>query len=481
MSEKIKLILYSKYTQYALLLFGVFSALIPIIGSLLKSGIESDSAYYICIAERVAEGYIPYKTIGLGYTPLYIYIMAVLQMLFTIPNGLYWPYLLLHYLLEIGIAFSIYGIVTQLGSDKKISIFCAWLYLMMSHWLQGNAVLLEAPSVFFGMLSIYMVLHFKGRSLWNELWIGAFAAGSFLCKQYGLGFLVLDLYVIIAINKQGWRHCLTFILGYILPIVFCLLYFGNSLLLGIFNGYGTSSASEAGMDVSIVSKIHSIIENLWYFCYMVCPIVVLIVFSLYQACKQGRIWTLMLGILGILGFSLEFYFSGGQLHYYQYHVPFAILIISELLCIRDVKFLQCCKYVLLGWVLLVTFYKTYNNRVYKQYLKGNQRAVQSAKTETIKEYISVGDKVWIVHGGEYYLYFTLDNLPPNIETIGYSFGPLGLNEEKAFTQAKNADWIIRYSEDYPYESFFTDSLKKYVEQYPTIAIEDSTILLHKMH
>ena len=88
--------------------------------------------------------------------------------------------------------------------------------------------------------------------------------------------------------------------------------------------------------------------------------------------------------------------------------------------------------------------------------------------------------MFIIHGGLYYLYYVADIMPPNIETIGYSFGPQGLNKEKATQQINTADWVIRYSKDYPYESFFTDSLKHYLEHYPTISIQDSTILLHKM-
>jgi len=481
MNEKILKVIRTKWFQWGLLGVAGITALIPIIGSIIKTGVDCDSAYYICIAERIIDGFKPYVDVNLGYTPLYIYIMAFLKWACQIPTGMYWPYLLLHYLMQIGISFAIYGIAHKFGSSKRIAIFGAWLYLMMSHWLHGNAVLLEIPSVFFGMVSICLLLLFKDKNKWNNVWIGTIAACSFLSKQYGLGFLVLDLFIMMVINRRTWKECSLFILGYIIPICCCILIFGNAFIQGVFNGYGTTAAASAGYDISLNAKISSIIENLWYFYYMVCPFILVCVFCFGEAIKQRRIWTLMVGILGILGFSLEFYFSGGQLHYYQYQAPFAILIITEILSINNVKWVQYLKYVLLVWVVVVTFYKTYNNRVYKQYIKGNKRTEQLLTTEKIKEYIGPNDKIWIVHGGEYYLYFTMNNLPPNIETIGYSFGPMGLNEQQGFEMAKSTDWVIRYSKDYDFEVFFTDSLKHFVEQYPAISIGDSAILLHKMH
>jgi hypothetical protein len=59
---------------------------------------------------------------------------------------------------------------------------------------------------------------------------------------------------------------------------------------------------------------------------------------------------------------------------------------------------------------------------------------------------------------------------------------MGLNTEKCVKQIKSADYVIRYSADYDFESYFTDSVKHMLEEYPVIAqFQDSTILLHKIH
>ena len=73
-------------------------------------------------------------------------------------------------------------------------------------------------------------------------------------------------------------------------------------------------------------------------------------------------------------------------------------------------------------------------------------------------------------------------LPANISTIGYSFGPLGLNEEKCRLQIDNADYILRFTKDYPYESFFTPAMKEKCEAMPAIYYNDEIVLhVNKKH
>lgn len=213
---------------------------------------------------------------------------------------------------------------------------------------------------------------------------------------------------------------------------------------------------------------------------MVCPVVYVGWVLAPISYKQHRLAHLLFAYCGILGYSVVFYFSGG-LHYYQNLLPFTIVLLVELLQLtRDSK-IKYVVYLLISWTLLITTYKTYNNRVYKQYIKGNRRVEQRELAHDVSHYVQKDETLFVIHNGLYHLYFTADLLPPNIETIGYSFGPMGLNEYKAGEQIKEADWVIRYSYDYEYESFFTDSLKHYLEKYPVIILEDSATLLYKMH
>lgn len=480
--NRINLILKNRHLQNALYaLMGIFVA-IPIIGSIFKSGVDCDSAYYICMGERIVEGYVPYSDFCVSYTPLWFYIEAVYKVLFNIPNGLYWPYLVLFFAFQIAGAYFLYRLCRQLDIPKTVALFAAWLYLLMSHWLHGNAVLLEVPSMTFCVLACWLVLKYQDKSYWHYLWIGCVAACSFLVKQYGLGTFALCLYLMLFISHSNWKQFVTFIVGYILPILLCLIIWGDSFISHVLqNGYGTQAAVDAGYEVTLASKISSIVGNVNYFCYMVCPIVYVGWMFAILAYRQKRLAQLIFAYCGILGYSAIFIFSGGQLHYYQNLLPFAILLTAELIHLTKDSKLKYLTYILVGWIILVSSYKTYHNRVYKQYIKGKERKEQQIMARTISQYVKEDDTMFIIHGGLYHLYFTADILPPNIETIGYNFGPMGLNEKMACEQIKEADWVIRFSADYDFESFFTDSLKHELEQYPAISFGDSAILLHKMH
>ena len=482
MINDLKNVCQKKWVTYAFYAIMALVVAIPIIGSILTSGVDCDSAFYLCLGERIAEGYVPYVDITFAYTPLWFYIVAGFKLLFHIPNGVYWPYLILFYAFQIGGAYFLFRLARCLDIKKSISIFASWLYLLMSHWLQGNDVLLEVPSMTFCILACWLVLEFKDKGWWHYIWIGCLATCSFLVKQYGLGTFALCLYLMLFISKCNWKQFVAFIVGYMIPLLICLLIWkGTFIHATIFSGYGTQSAVDAGYEGSFSSRINSIFEILNYFCYMVCPAVYVGWLFAPLAYQKKRLEHLIFAYCGILGYSLVFYIQGGNLHYYQNLLPFAVLLMVELLHItRETKF-KYITYVLIGCVILVSSYKTYHNRVYKQYIVENERLSQQSLTRNVSQYIQDDETLFVIHGGLFYLFFTTDALPPNLTSVGYSFGPLGLNEQSAFKQINEADWVIRFSHDYDYESFFTDSLKHYLESYPAVCLNDSAVLLHKMH
>lgn len=479
---KNSLSLKSSYFEYALYALMGLIVFIPIIGSILKSSIDCDAAYYVCMGERIVDGVIPYKEYCTGYTPLWFYIEAAFKVLFYVPDGIYWPYLVLFYSFQVAGAYFLYRLIRCLEIKKTVALFSAWLYLLMSHWLQGNFLLLEVPSVTFCLFACWLVLEYRDRCYWHYLWIGVIASCSFLVKQFGLGTFALCLYLMLFISKCNWKQFVSFTAGYAIPILLCLAVWGDAFINDVLlNGYGSRDAVEAGYDVSIANKLLSIVGNLKYFCYMVCPIICVGWLFAPLSHKQNRLIHLIFSYCGILGYSLIFYFTGGQLHYYQYLLPFAIVLIAELVHITQNSMWRYFVYVMIVWVVFVSAYKTYNNRVYKQYIKGTERVQQQKLAREVLEYVGEDETLFVVHGGLFHLYFQTNVLPPNLSTIGYNFGPMGLNEKDCAEQINTADWVVRYSKDYPYESFFTDSLKHELERYPAISLRDSAILLHKMH
>lgn len=468
--------------RYAIGILWGMIALCPILGSMFRGGVFCDSAYYICRAERIAEGYIPYSDMYLGYTPLYMYIMSTFKLIFHIPNGLYWPYLLLFYLFEIGTSYVLYRLMRGMRISRGIAYVGAILFLLMAHWLQGNCVMLEIPFLFWGLLSCWLIFEWQNKNSWWYVLVGVFSSFAFLSKQFGLGFLVLDLYVILFLIRGDWKKIGTYLLGYIVPIAICLIIFGWVFVeYNIFNGYGTEAAKNAGYDTSITYKLSMMWGGIEYFAKFACPALIFSLLYLPDAYKQKRLANFIFAYCGIFGFSLQFSFARGD-HYIIPLVPFGIILLAEMLTLNTNRWLTWLKYILLVVTICIALYKTYYNRVYKLYCKRNEIAEQVRFSNEIKQFISEDETLYVVHGSLFYVYFMADVLPPNMRTIGYCFGPMGLNEETCGKQMMSADWVLRYSADYPYESEFTDSLKSILETYPIVWQDrDSTILLHRIH
>lgn len=477
--ERVDAYMKSKSIAYIVIIIGIITTIIPIIGSLLNGAINCDSAYYLSMVERIADGYVPYKTLHLGYTPLWFYINVFLKSIFGISYGQYEFYLFIHYCFQLGCAFFLYKIARCFSLSIIYSLFASWLFIIMTHWLQGNVILLEIPSVFFGLLGCWFALKYEKGIAFHYLWIGIISACSFLCKQFGFGFFFLTIYLMLISSQYQLKQKLFwFVLGYSLSIGCCFFLFGQEFISIIFSGYGTETAKSAGYDVSFMAKLLSIKNNLLYYIKRVVPMLILVFCFFLPIIRQKKWKHTIFCILGILGFSLQYYFVQGGWHYALYMTPFSVLFISILLSLRLSKIGRFI--CLFGCVVTVflSVYSTYHNRVYKHYLNSREKMEQKNIGYLVEKNIPQGCSLWIVHGGIYYVYYLTNRMPPNIATIGYSFGPLGLSEEQGRKQAEVADFVLRFSKDYTFETFFTSDLKKQVEQHPFVMIQDSAILLH---
>lgn len=464
--------------RLSLLIIGLIITIVPIIGSLLNMYIDCDSAYYLSMVERISEGYVPYRTLNLGYTPLWFYIATIYKLLFNIPIGIYEPYLFLHYIFYVGCAFLIYKILQIFKFRKELCLFTSFLFVLMTHWLNGNAVLLEIPSMFFGLMSCYLVLKYQEtESVLHYLWIGGICACSFLCKQFGLGFLPLALYLIIFFNNDSRiKKSIFLLIGYSIPIIACFIIWGKEFIPLILSGYGTTSAESAGYDVSIQAKLMQIIGNCIYHFKRINPIIILSLLFVPVIFKQKKWKEYLFCLCGLLGFMLQFYFVKGGLHYQLYTIPFSVMVIAILLSLNLKRWQKIIIYIFAGITITLTLYSTYNNRVYKLYIKSDLKQEQIDCAKWISENTEEGKTLFIVHGGLFYNYYLTNTLPANISTIGYSFGPLGLNKNECRQQIDSADYILRFTKDYPYESFFTSDMKAKCEDMPSIYYNDEIVL-----
>ena len=315
---------------------GIITTLIPIIGSLVNGILHVDEPVLLVEMERIAEGYIPYIDMHLNYPPLWFYIMAGLKHLFHIPYGNYSFYHFIHYIFVIANAILIAGICRRNGFGRLISWFSAWLFLIVSHWMSGNAVLFEMPSIFFGLLAVWLA-QLQKPQLYIYILIGIIAACSFLIKQFGAGFSILVLMVILLSDHHNWKHISAYVMGYILPICVCILIWHEAFVNSvIFNGYGTTNAVDGGA-ISLLtwSNIVWICKRLVWFILRSFPILLLIPLPFVRPWNKQYGTLLIIGICGILGFSLQFLFVHwnpmGLLHYNLYMVPFATFVTACIL------------------------------------------------------------------------------------------------------------------------------------------------------
>lgn len=479
----------NKFVKWTLGILGVLSVLVLIIGSFFNS-MDVDSAIILVEMERIAEGYIPYKTMHLNYPPLWFYVNVALKWLFHVPYGCYPFYLGVHWLYAIGCASCLYYISRQWGASKYISAFVAWLFFIVMHWPQGNEVLFEIPSIFWGLLSISLFLKWKDTNPAWQIVVGAIACCSFLTKQFGAGFLMLVLWLIVtSASENKWKQTGYYLLGYCLPLLICLACWGTDIYRSIlFNGYGTDVMDAYwGRETTFTTKLLRIWDNLLAFANRIVPIVYVALVLLPIIFKQGKWRETLLCFFAIGGFSLQYFFvHGGLNHYMQYMLPFALLLISIVLTLDLNKYIRTAIWAIIGWTTILGMYSAYHNRVWKRYLHEGKRDYENQwkMGKQIADIVQDGETVFIPHGGICYLYYTANLYPSCMAEIGYGVGPMEVDIEHAAKWVANTDYVLHFTRKMMYdlyqgkdfEYFYNDSIQQYVDQFPSDTFGTSVVI-----
>lgn len=440
-----------------------------------------DSGIILKEMESIADGYIPYHTMHLNYPPLYFYWMVCLKWLLNIPYGCYYFYLTIHNLLLLGIGVFVYNIARSFGGNKPISVITACICLMQIFRYQGFYVIFEVPSLFWGLYSCVLVIRYANCKY--HFLAGIMAAFSFLTKQFGAGFIVLNIFVLLFSDQKHKRQSvLYYIFGVLTPVLVTFALFGKEFFIStLFNGYGTKNNALAGDDISLSHKIDTIVIALKNF-FRTCPIVFCVVLLPFIL-KTIRWKNFLFCILGLIGFSLQFYFvlfyQGN--HYFQYLVPFAVLLIPVFSSLHSKKLVII---VFLG--ILVAICKCFQVTVLfpvKYHHLANPYTSQQALTAQaiIKERPS-HKTLWIANTGLQQYYYLTNSATPNMANVGYSAGPWEITIEKATKQVAATDYILCYydtTEINMYDYYFTKDLREYTYKHPFVELGDN-IRLYKM-
>ena len=303
-------------------LFSVY-LLLTFVLSALRSPINIDAGYYLGVTELIHDGYFPIKDFGLRYTPLCFYILQIPRWFMgEFPD--YSVYMLSLYLVAIIDAILLSSIIRRVTGNVKIAWFAGLSFLALYYYLDGEFFIIEAFSIFFGLLATTLLVE-REHSALRCILAGACCALSFLAKQYGLlffGFLtVLLLTSVIPIRKR-LIQCLLIGLGGGIVLLFFVLWF-NFKGVSIRELISSLSGSNYGQQSLLLYA-----DGLKRCCKLF-PYLFFLPCLFY--CKQKEHYPLIWACLvGLFLASLQFFFNVFP-HYYMYLLPFVFLLCALLL------------------------------------------------------------------------------------------------------------------------------------------------------
>lgn len=464
---------YGLYVLYAVAILGTLALMAVQLLHAYCSG--CDTGYYLSISNRISEGYQLYRDVACGYTPLYLYMCAGLKWLFNIPVNCYWPYLLMQQLLRVGLVIFVYGIARELKATKVGAIIAACYVSMLFFKEEGMDVLLEVPSVFFGLGGCFALLHFRDKSIWHELCVGCVLACAYLSKQYGLGFLPLGILLLFFYTDHcnRWKRILLLVVGYVLPILAVVLYFGDSFYYVLFPTYGTAFMKTTEIEYTFMMRVSNIIQATFRNILNYALVVATSFLLLPWAIKQNKWRMFVFALCGFLGFSLQYYFTvTPSSHYALYMIPFVALLIAWISRIEAPKGL-----LVLMWLSVAYGFVQRGYRLIERNIPAWCSNEASGVIRDVSTYCNTQmppqSKVFLECFWLEAVYFNAHILPPILDKMGYSFGPSGMNYDQALEQLQEADYAILgiLNEGGENSYYFSEQLHEQLKGYPEDTVD----------
>ena len=367
-----------------------------------------DVSYYIGVAKKISEGYVPYVDFRLDYTPLVMYLMAIPVSIWGMSLGMV---LIVQFLFLILDTFFLYLILRKCDIDYGLSVLGSVLLPLYVFMMEGIYFGLEIFVLFFGLLALLTIC--LSQKNWSLLLAGVLCSCAFWAKQYGLGFIgVCGIWLLLSEKNyiNNIKKCLLLVIGFAAGLVvfvgiLCVLGYQLSSLTSLFGeGYGSR-----GVEGILYCAI-------WLFKRF--PVVILSPLVLLLVGKIQCRPMICCSIVGIVGFMFQCYFRD-FLHYLILVMPFCILLTFCCLAQLNRKYLYelGILLVILSAGRMIPRVVRMDKSIYNRLDRFEQREV----AKNMAEIIPVGSKNVYTHASDIaYCQFYNSYEPPCIDRYGFN-------------------------------------------------------------
>jgi hypothetical protein len=392
-----------------------FLCLILIFTYLRFPMVSADSGYYLAVARDLYAGNIYFLDIGISYNPLSIVTFGIPFLFDETPH--YSWHLAINIIVVIASSIVFYKILEFISSIKIYNLFFTSLFVLLSLFLDGRYVLLEPLSVFFQLLALYSYLEFiKTSDVRKILLVGISICLAFLSKQYGL-FIAIPIGVDFIMRKKfNLRHFFILILGFLIPLFLFFSYlFYNGVGFSSFIKYILGKGVELDMGNGTGINYSFSIFLLGFIYILKCNLYVLLIPILYIKNLRKLDDRRFLFPLLAMSSLVVLYFAG-YVHYYQYIIPYCIIVFVYLFKEVRIRAQRALIGLLFGASLIFITYTSVSDW---EYIDLNRETNQEV-TSTLSEIIEPESKVYL-DGLSPSFYYLCNFKSINLKSIGYSF------------------------------------------------------------
>jgi len=144
---------------------------------------DDDAGYYLSVAERINEGWKPYKDFCLHYTPVGLYYFAIFRKVF---GGGYDVYKIAFLFVELCSAALLFVLSGSVVKNRPLRFAGALIFLLLYQAYEGNEIILEYFVVTFSLMTVSLLIIRKRTWYFPTFFAGTSLLLTVMSKQYGL-------------------------------------------------------------------------------------------------------------------------------------------------------------------------------------------------------------------------------------------------------------------------------------------------------